>query len=115
MNPKTKQIIIAVIIIVIAFFIFNSFYSVSTVSTDGPLNVDSRNNTQSIDGQAILSLLNRLKDVDLNGKIFSDPLFLNLQSFSRPIAPENLERRNPFAPVGSDNQVNVAKTATSTR
>jgi hypothetical protein len=115
MNPKTKQIIIAVVIIIIAFFIFNSFFSSGTVSNDGPLNVDSRNDIQSIDGQAILSLLNRLKEVDLDGRIFSDPIFLDLQSFSRPIAPENLERRNPFAPVGSDNQVNVVKTATSTR
>lgn len=104
MTAKTKQIIFALIVIAIAFFAFRTFFG-PVESPDATLGVGNANTVTFVDGQAILILLNKLKDVQLDENIFSDKVFLSLQSFERPITPQILRRENPFAPIGTDGAV----------
>jgi len=50
----------------------------------------------SADGAQVLALLNRLKAINLNGKIFTDPNFLSLQDWNVDIAPQTVGRPNPY-------------------
>jgi hypothetical protein len=53
----------------------------------------------SADGAQVIALLTRLKAINLNGKVFSDPNFLSLQDWSVTIAPQSVSRPNPFLPA----------------
>jgi len=101
MNQKIKQIIIAVVVIVIAFIGFKMFFGSST-SNDKTLTADNAVDQQFVDGQAVLNLLNALNKVTLNDAIFSSAVFKSLVSFARPIPDQVPGRTNPFAPIGSD-------------
>lgn len=48
----------------------------------------------------LLATLANLKTIKLDDSIFSDPVFLSLTNFGVQLPPENVGRRNPFAPVG---------------
>ena len=61
MNQKTKQIIIAIIIISIAFVIFKVSFPNGGVETDTALVTDNNAPAEVIDGQIILTLLENLK------------------------------------------------------
>jgi hypothetical protein len=98
MNQKTKQIIIAVILIIVGFFTVQYFLG----STDeAPLTQDDR--VQDVEGgREIIVLLNRLNQVTLNSSIFNNKVFLGLVNFEKPIPDQPIGRPNPFAPVGND-------------
>lgn len=113
MNEKTKQIIIAVVVIVVAFIGFKVFMGKD--SADTSLTTDS-STTKFVDGQAVLVLLNRLNKVTLNESIFSSAAFTSLQSFEVPIPDQVIARPNPFAPIGSDGSTTIiAPVSTSSR
>jgi hypothetical protein len=111
MSQKIKQIIIAVVIIVIAFIGFKYFFG-DTSASNSTLTADT-SSQQFVDGQAILTLLNRLNKVTLNEAIFSNPVFAGLVSFEVPIPDQVTGRTNPFAPIGSSGGF-IAPKATST-
>ena len=113
MAQKTKQIIIVIAVIVIAFIAYKIFFTGST-SSDTTLVVDQGATQQFVDGQAILVLLNKLHDVNLDDTIFSDKVFLSLQPFERPLDPQVFERNNPFLPIGVENSGAVVARGTST-
>lgn len=115
MNQKTKQIIIAVVVIIVAFFGFKMFFGNPTASTDVPLVAETGTAPQFVDGQAILILLNRLNRVTLNDSIFSNSTFNSLVSFAVPIQDQAIARPNPFAPIGVDISGPVSSVSTSTR
>lgn len=50
-------------------------------------------------GAQVLALLNRLKQINLDGKIFSDPNFATLQDWSVAIDPQTVGRANPYLPA----------------
>lgn len=100
MTQKVKQIIIALVVIVVAFFGFQKFFGTGSSSNNSTLSAD--NTTQQfVDGQSILTLLNRLNQVTLDGTIFSNPVFNSLISFERPIPDQIPGRTNPFAQIGT--------------
>jgi hypothetical protein len=101
MSQKIKQIIIAIVIIVIAFVGFQKFFGTSNAG-DASLTADNGTAKTFVDGQTILNLLTRLNKVDLDDKIFSSVVFNSLTSFEVPIPDQVIERPNPFAPIGSD-------------
>ena len=113
MNQRTKQIIIAVVVIIIAFFGFQMFFGTGSSSSNSTLATDNATQ-QFVDGQTILTLLNRLNQVTLNGAIFSDPVFNSLVSFEQPIPDQIPGRTNPFAPIGTNNASTISLHATST-
>ena len=100
MNQKTKQIIIATIIIVIAFVVFKVFFSNSGTTIDNSLITDKVVMTGPADGQVILTLLENLKKVTLDESIFADVIFTSLVNFERPIEQQPIGRQNPFLPIG---------------
>lgn len=113
MTQKTKQIIIAIVIIVIAFIGFKMFFS-NTDSNDTTLVADKATSAEFIDGQIILDLLNELNAVTLDNSIFSNKLFVSLVNFERPIAEQIPGRPNPFLPIGVDSSAGLPR-STSTQ
>lgn len=113
MTSKTKQIIIAVVIIVVAFVGYQMFF-VKDNSGGQAIAPDGVNKAPFIDGQAILVLLGKLKEVSLNEDVFSDKVFVSLQSFERPIESQVMGRKNPFATIGTEGSGVVITTSSST-
>ena len=101
MNQKTKQILIIIVIIIIAFVGYKMFFSGATPS-DVTLVADSGSGQTFVDGQAILLLLNNLNKVTLDESVFSNKTFTSLISFERPIQEQIPGRPNPFLPIGVD-------------
>lgn len=101
MTQKTKQIIIALIIIIVAFIGFKMFFT-GNDSADTTLVSDQAKSAEFIDGQTILTLLNNLNKVTLDEFIFSDKIFISLVDFGRPIQDQIIGRQNPFLPIGAD-------------
>lgn len=115
MTPKTKQIIVALVIIVAAFIGYNMFF-VGGDSYDTALAPDAQNKAQFVDGQVILALLNKLERVTLDDSIFSDKTFRSLQSFKRELEGQVSGRKNPFLPIGVEGSgIILPKTATTTK
>lgn len=59
----------------------------------------------------LVETLLALRAVKLEGTIFTEPAFLQLQDYSTQIVPEPVGRANPFAPLGKG----AAPTASSTK
>lgn len=114
MSNKIKQIIIAVVVIAIAFFAFKFFFGSDTGSVNSSLVQQGQTKT-FIDGQAILSLLKKLNAVNLENEILTNKKFLDLVSFEKPIQEQVISRSNPFAPIGFETSISVIRpVATST-
>lgn len=52
----------------------------------------------------VLSLLNDLNRIDLEGNIFSSPIFHSLVDYSVELTPEPVGRENPFAPLDESSE-----------
>ena len=108
--PKTKNIIIFVIIAAIFVLIYILFMKpkppiASLISTTGAPVVQNTGvvDTNSTLAQDFLSLLLNVKNIKLDDAIFSDNAFTNLHDSSITLTPDGTEGRvNPFAPLGSD-------------
>ncbi len=93
-----KLLILSVIVfIVIGFFGFYFFKEDS-----GPL-LKSAVTGGSPESQQILNALNELKNIKLDGQIFTDPVFQGLEDFTRQVNEEPKQRPNPFAPISPSN------------
>jgi hypothetical protein len=112
MTKKIKKIIIPVVIIVAAFFGFKMFFANDDAGNTS-LVAESSSTINFVDGQAILILLNKLNRITLDDSIFTNKLFTNLVSFERPIEDQIIGRKNPFLPIGVNNNL-VSPRATST-
>lgn len=112
MSQKTKQIIIAVVVIGISFFGFKMFFT-SDIPSGASLSVEG-SSTYFADGQEILLLLEQLSNINLDNSIFSNQVFLSLVSFERPLDAQIEGRPNPFLPIGRDSvRINTATTTNS--
>lgn len=101
MNQSLKQIIIALIVIAVAFFGFQAIFKGGDTNMDPSITSQAAKG-QFIDGQATLALLKKLSVIELNEKILSDSVFLSLVSFEQAIPDQVIARPNPFAPIGSE-------------
>jgi hypothetical protein len=101
MNDKTKQIIIAIVVIVIAFVVFKMYFSGSNIA-DQALTSDLPPAVTVVDGPAILSQLENLRSVTLDESVFTSAVFTGLINFERPIDPQPIGRQNPFLPIGRE-------------
>lgn len=113
MTQNIKQIIIAAIVIIVAFVGFKMFFG-SDGPADEALAVDNASSAQFIDGQAILVLLGKLNQVTLDESIFTSSVFSSLESFEKPVEDQAISRNNPFAPIGVENQTIKPATSTAT-
>lgn len=74
------------------------------------LTADQTSGNVSADGAQVLALLNRLKSINLDDRIFSNPNFLSLQDWSVTIDPQTVGRQNPYLPAAGSIPVPDAST-----
>ncbi|MDE2071275.1 MAG: hypothetical protein KGI70_00890 [Patescibacteria group bacterium] len=87
--------VVLVLCLVIAYLFYMggpSTPALSTVDTSSPVSSD------------LLAVLGSLHTIQLDQTIFTNPVFVSLSDFGVTIPPENVGRRNPFAPVGAQTQ-----------
>lgn len=103
---KKLKILMAVLIILIIFFVYSVFFSGDN-KKENNLSV-SNNATQTgataktdsfAEGQEILDMLSSLKSVKMDTSFFNDKTFKSLVDFSVEIAPQPAGRSNPFSPI----------------
>lgn len=114
MTQKIKQIIIALVIIVVAFIGFKMFFT--SEPSDVALVATQADTEQFVDGQLILALLRKLDSLILDDSVFTNKVFSSLVSFERPIEDQIPGRKNPFLPIGiEDSNLLIKKATTTTR
>ncbi|MDO8548322.1 MAG: hypothetical protein Q7R71_01465 [bacterium] len=79
------------LLIYVYFTYFSGGPSASLTASDSgvPLSTD------------ILVTLQSIHSIKLDNAIFTDPVFVSLTDFGVTISPQNVGRRNPFAPLGA--------------
>ncbi len=93
---RYKTLLIAVVVIAIAFAGYSYFFPASNQPVLSTLTPSSA--TPAVD-QDLIKLLATLKAIKLDPAIFSDSGFQSLQDFSQTLIPETVGRVNPFAPL----------------
>ena len=111
MNPKIKNIIIAVVALVVliaGYLVFFNKKEVAPLSTTGGVPISSNTTansgaSQSQLGDEFLQILLNLRTIQLDDSTFSSPSFNSLRDYTITLVPEGNEGRpNPFAPIGVD-------------
>ncbi|HET8575271.1 MAG TPA: hypothetical protein VFM02_03835 [Candidatus Paceibacterota bacterium] len=98
-----KQIglfILLVAVLAVAYFGYRSFSSGQKGAA--LISGDANQESATVAGQQILSLLDDLKKIHLDDSIFADPSFLSLKDFTVSIQNQPKGRPNPFSPIGDD-------------
>lgn len=104
---KKNLVVIGVLVAALGLL----YYFYSSGSSGELLTAESQVSPVS---QGILVTLGNLRTIRLDDSVFRDPLFLSLSDFGVTIPPAAAGRRNPFAPVGTDNApASTAATTTS--
>lgn len=112
MTQNIKQIIIAIVVIIVAFVGFRMFFP--SQLDDQALSAENAAKETFAEGQIILSLLNQLESVTLDTAIFSNKIFVSLVSFEKPIEDQVAGRSNPFLPIGTEGSGLIIPKSTST-
>lgn len=104
---KFKGLIIGVVIVVLAFLAYSQFFAKKGASTDAPLaridtSAKSSNQIEGAAGREFVIQLLAIQSIHFNTQFFSDPAYLSLHDFSRPLVDQPKGRPNPFAPLGED-------------
>lgn len=95
---------IAIIIIVFVGFLGYNLLMKKEVPT-GPLDKTAKNKKENTPGAALLPLLSKVKDVSLDGKVFSHEVYKSLINYGQIIVEEEKQRANPFAPLSLGSNV----------
>jgi len=102
---KYKNIFIVVVICIVVFILYKSFFAPNT-ETGTLLSSDNVSNSQSaVIGKDFLNVLLELRSIELDETIFSERAFVILRDFSQTVAPQPTGRPNPFADIGKDVEV----------
>ena len=88
-----KKTILIIIVVITGALYLSSAYAQSDANTSGDVSMD-------VISSQIVSKLNILKNVSLDGSIFKDSSFISLYDYSRPLPDQEIGRNNPFAPIG---------------
>ncbi len=94
---KNIPLVIGFLVVVGGLYVYLNFFAGSASEALLATTADS----QSPVSQDLLVTLSNLHTIKLDSSIFSDPLFQSLTSFGVELPPENVGRRNPFLPVGT--------------
>lgn len=97
----TKSTLIFIGIAIVGLLIY--FYNLGN-TTDSSLNsLETQGSPESIgalnDGAKVLSLLNQVSSLQIDGSIFETAAFNSLFDYSIDIEPRSVGRSNPFAPT----------------
>lgn len=116
MKSAIKIIVIVAIVGAVGYFGYKYFIVGDTGSSNGGLEttagfgsgveseipIASQDNNIQMNNDFLASLLS-IQSIKLDDRIFSDPAFLALQDFNRPLLPDtDPGRPNPFSPIGTD-------------
>jgi hypothetical protein len=107
MTSTIKTIILVLVIAGIGYFGYN-YLTRTNVAGDSAIQQESANTSKM--GAEVLTALNQLKVLKLDGAVFKDKTFLSLKDFSKPLNPESIGRVNPFSPIGVENTASVKLT-----
>ena len=88
-----KKTILIIIIVITGALYLSSAYAQSGTNTSGGMSTD-------VISAQIVSKINILNNVSLNGNLFKDSMFTSLQDYSKPLPDQAIGRDNPFAPIG---------------
>jgi hypothetical protein len=94
---RYRTLILAVVIIAIAFFAYSYFFA----DKGQPILSEQAPAAETPVDQDLIALLLQLRSIRLDTAIFNDPAFRSLQDFSQALVPEAIGRTNPFAPLGA--------------
>ena len=86
------------LVVGIGYFAVAQYVSVAH-GQSGLMQVDRTSDAVSASGAQVIGLLNRLKQINLDGKIFSNPNFLTLQDWSVEVPTQEIGRSNPYLPA----------------
>ncbi len=89
-----NNIITIVLIVVVAVVVFS--YLFRTTPSDAILTADVKT-SDSTDAKYIYNILNQMKSVTLDDKIFQNPIFLNLKDNTASLPSQITGRNNPFS------------------
>jgi hypothetical protein len=109
MIAKYKNIIIILVIIVLGLVAY-SFLKPSPTA-ESLLATTQRQDSAQVLGDEITSAISQINSLKLDRAVLDDPIVKNLIDHSKPILPEPVGRKNPFAPIGKDS---ASDSATST-
>lgn len=93
---KNLPLVLGILVVILGLVVYLNFFAGGTEAL-----LSSSADTTSPVSQELLVTLQNLHTIKLDNSIFSDPLFQSLTSFGVTLPPENVGRRNPFLPVGS--------------
>lgn len=96
-KSEVKNIVIFVAILAGLFFSWKFFFSESDPATS----VVGPTGSGGDVGGDILPLLQDLKTIKLDAKVFDDPIYKSLKNYGVELPKEDSGRPNPFAPVES--------------
>jgi hypothetical protein len=112
MIGKYKNIIIVGIIIALGLIAYSLLRPDPTA--ESLLATTERADSAQVLGDEITSAINQINALKLNRSVFDDPIVKNLIDHSKPIIPEPVGRKNPFAPIGAVGEASVINSSTST-
>ncbi len=97
-QPGSKKTSIGIIIIVVMIAATYYFFTKGNSAPEGAVVQQS---TPQADAAAarILSLLNQVSSLEIDTKIFEDPVYKTFRDRSIDIPPVEVGRPNPFAPI----------------
>ena len=109
-NQKTslKSWLILIVVlgaITTAYFYFEGSLPVSTSS----IVKSSADDQGALVGAQVFGLLNQVKGLKIDTRIFTDPVYATLRDYSVDIPTLNVGRNNPFEPFAGDESLTVKK------
>ncbi len=98
MSNLLKNLLIALGLAILLFVGYTLFFkqdeSLTGVETTGTFSAEA-----ALETQKLLATTNELKLLNIDGSIFSDPLFASLRDFRVDLGTEPSGRPNPFSPL----------------
>ncbi len=99
--PSKKPLIITIVVILIAvagYFAYTGLPNDDAISSTETIDATASNDA-SIASKRVLDLLAVIKSLNIDTKIFTDPVFQSLIDHTVLIPSQNIGRPNPFSPI----------------
>ncbi len=96
MSNLLKNLLIALGLAVILFIGYVLFIK---EGDESELSTTSFSQEAELQTQELLATLGELESIDVEGRVFSDPLFVSLKDFRIDLGTQADGRVNPFAPL----------------
>ena len=98
MSNLLKNLLIALGLAILLFVgytvVFKEDESLTGIESSGTFSVEAE-----LETQRLLATSNELKLLNIDGSLFSDPLFASLRDFRVELGTEPSGRPNPFSPI----------------